>query len=58
MGGIRFEVLQIALQDVVEKQQLIEEELNALPEKSRVRKLVVEQFHIFEGSLTLLNRIA
>jgi hypothetical protein len=42
MGGIRFEVLQIALQDVVEKQQLIEEELNASPEKSKVRKLVVE----------------
>ncbi len=42
MGGIRFEVLQIALQDVVEKQQLIEEELNALPEKSKVRKHVVE----------------
>jgi hypothetical protein len=58
MSGIRFEVLQIALQHIVEKQQLIEEELNALPEKSRVRKLVVEQFHIFEGSLTLLNRIA
>jgi hypothetical protein len=58
MSGIRFEVLRIALQHIVEKQQLIEEELNALPEKSRVRKLVVEQFHIFEGSLTLLNRIA
>ena len=42
MSSIGFEVLQIALHDAVEKQQLIEEELNALPEKSKVRKHVVE----------------
>jgi hypothetical protein len=55
--SIGFEVLQIALQDAVEKQQLIVEELKALPEKSKVRKLVAEQSHLLEGSLTLLNRI-
>jgi hypothetical protein len=57
VSSIGFEVLQIALQDAVEKQQLIVEELKALPEQSKVRKLVVEQFHLLEDSLTLLNRI-
>jgi hypothetical protein len=57
MSGIGFEVLKIALQDAVEKQQLIVEELKTLPEKSKVRKLVAEQSHLLEGSLTLLNRI-
>jgi hypothetical protein len=47
VSGIGFEVLQIALQDAVEKQQLIVGELKALP----------EQFHLLEGSLSLLNRI-
>jgi hypothetical protein len=54
---IGFEVLQIALQDAVEKQQLIVEELKALLEQSKVRKLVAEQLHLLEGSLSLLNRI-
>jgi hypothetical protein len=57
LSSIGFEVLQIALQDSVEKQQLIVEELKALPEQSKVRKLVVEQFHLLGDSLTLLNRI-
>jgi hypothetical protein len=54
---IGFEVLQIALQDAVEKQQLILEELKALSEKPKVRKLVLEQLHLLEESLTLLSRI-
>jgi hypothetical protein len=57
VSGIGFEVLQIALQDAVEKQQLIVGELKALPEQSMVRKLVAEQLHLLEGSLSLLNRI-
>jgi hypothetical protein len=57
VSGIGFEVLQIALQDAVEKQQLIVGELKALPEQSKVRKLVAEQLHLLEGSLSLLNRI-
>jgi hypothetical protein len=57
VSGIGFEVLQIALQDAVEKQQLIVEELKVLPEQSMVRKLVAEQLHLLEGSLSLLNRI-
>jgi hypothetical protein len=57
VSGIGFEVLQIALQDAVEKQQLIVEELKVMPEKSKVLKLVEEQSHLLEGSLTLLNRI-
>jgi hypothetical protein len=57
VSGIGFEVLQIALQDAVEKQQLIVEELKALLEQSKVRKLVAEQLHLLEGSLSLLNRI-
>ncbi len=57
MSGIGFEVLQIALQDAVEKQQLIVEELKAMPEKSKVHKLVAEQSHLLEGTLSLLNRI-
>jgi hypothetical protein len=55
--GNVFEVLQISLQDAVEKQQLIVQLLKALPEQSKVRKLVAEQLHLLEGSLTLLNRI-
>jgi hypothetical protein len=57
VSGIGFEVLKIALQDAVEKQQLIVEELKALLEQSKVRKLVAEQLHLLEGSLSLLNRI-
>jgi hypothetical protein len=57
VSGIGFEVLQIALQDAVEKQQLIVEELKAMPEKSKVHKLVAEQSHLLEGTLSLLNRI-
>jgi hypothetical protein len=57
VSGIGFEVLQIALQDAVEKQQLIVEELKALLEQSKLRKLVAEQLHLLEGSLSLLNRI-
>jgi hypothetical protein len=45
------------LQDAVEKQQLIVEELKAMPENSKVRKLVAEQSHLIEGTLSLLNRI-
>ncbi len=55
--GNVFEVLQIALQDAVEKQQLIVEELKAMPEKSKVRQLVAEQSHLLEGTLSLLKRI-
>jgi hypothetical protein len=55
--SIGFEVLQIALQDAVEKQQLILEELKALPEKPKVRNLVLEQLHLLAESLTLLSRI-
>jgi hypothetical protein len=57
VSGIGFEVLQIALQDAVEKQQLIVEELKAKPENSKVRKLVAEQSHLIEGTLSLLNCI-
>jgi hypothetical protein len=57
MSSIGFEVLQIALQDAVEKQQLIIEELKAMPETSKVRKLVAEQSHLIEGTLSLLKRI-
>ena len=57
MSGIGFEVLKIALQDAVEKQQLIVEELKAMPEKSKVRQLVLEQSHHLERTLSLLNRI-
>jgi hypothetical protein len=58
VSSIGFEVLQIALQDAVEQQQLIVEELKVFPEKSKVRKLVAEQSHILEGTLSLLNHIA
>jgi hypothetical protein len=57
MSSIGFEILQIALQDAVEKQQLIIEELKAMPETSKVRKLVAEQSHLIEGTLSLLKRI-
>jgi hypothetical protein len=57
MSSIGFEVLQIALQDAVEKQQFIIEELKAMPETSKVRKLVAEQSHLIEGTLSLLKRI-
>jgi DNA-binding MurR/RpiR family transcriptional regulator len=57
MSNIGFEVLKIALKDAVEKQQLITEELKELPEESKVRKLVAEQSHTLEETLTLLNRI-
>jgi DNA-binding MurR/RpiR family transcriptional regulator len=57
VSGIGFEVLKIALQDAVEQQQLIVEELKAKPENSNVRKLVAEQSHLLEGTLSLLNRI-
>jgi hypothetical protein len=46
------------LKDAVEKQQLISEELKKLPEQSKARKLVAEQSHILEETLTLLNRIS
>jgi hypothetical protein len=57
VSGIGFEVLKIALQDAVEKQQLIVEELKAMPEKSKVRQLLAEQSHLLEGTLSFLNRI-
>jgi hypothetical protein len=57
MSGIGLEVLKIALKDAVEKQQLITEELQELPEQSKVRKFVAEQSKLFEETLTLLNRI-
>jgi hypothetical protein len=57
MSGIGLEVLKIALNDAVEKQQLITEELQELPEQSKVRKFVAEQSKLLEETLTLLNRI-
>jgi hypothetical protein len=57
MSGIGIEVLKIALKDAINKEQLIAEELKELPEQSKVRKLVAEQTHLLEESLTLLNRI-
>jgi hypothetical protein len=57
MSGIGLEVLKIALKDAVEKQQLITEELQELPEQSKVRKFVAEQSKLLEETLTLLNRI-
>jgi hypothetical protein len=58
MSNIGFEVLKIALQDAVEKQQLITAELQELAEHSKVRKLVAEQSELLKEMLTLLNRIA
>jgi hypothetical protein len=58
MSNIGFEVLKIALQDAVEKQQLITAELQELAEHSKVRKLVAEQSVLLKEMLTLLNRIA
>jgi predicted homoserine dehydrogenase-like protein len=57
MSGIGIEVIKIALNDAIKKEQLISEELNELPEQSKVRKLVAEQTHLLEETLTLLNRI-
>jgi predicted homoserine dehydrogenase-like protein len=57
MNGIGIEVIKIALNDAIKKEQLISEELSELPEQSKVRKLVTEQTHLLEGTLTLLNRI-
>jgi hypothetical protein len=57
MSGIGIEVIKIALNDAIKKEQLISEELNELPEQSKVRKLVTEQTHLLEETLTLLNRI-
>jgi L-fucose isomerase-like protein len=63
MSNIGIEVLKIALQDAVKRQQLIDDELAQMPlaqmpEQSNVRKLVAEQSHLLEETLTLLNRIA
>jgi predicted homoserine dehydrogenase-like protein len=58
MSNIGLEVLKIALQDAVEKQQLITAELQELAEHSKVRKLVAEQSELLKETLTLLNRIA
>jgi hypothetical protein len=57
MCNIGIEVLKIALQDAVKRQQLIDDELAQMPEQSNVRKLVAEQSHLLEETLTLLNRI-
>lgn len=57
MSNIGIEVLKIALDEAVEKQRLITAELKELPEKAKVRKLVTEQTHLIEETLTLLNRI-
>ena len=57
MSNIGIEVLKIALIDAVEKQQLITAELEQMPEQSNVRKLVAEQTHFLDETLTLLNRI-
>jgi predicted homoserine dehydrogenase-like protein len=57
MSSIGIEVIKIALNDAIKKEQLISEELNELPEQSKVRKLVTEQTHLLEETLTLLNRI-
>jgi predicted homoserine dehydrogenase-like protein len=58
MSNIGLEVLKIALQDAVEKQQLITAELQELAEHSKVRKLVAEQSELLKETMTLLNRIA
>jgi predicted homoserine dehydrogenase-like protein len=57
MSGIGIEVIKIALNDAVKKEQLIAEELKELPEQSKVHQLVAEQTHLLEETLTLLNRI-
>jgi hypothetical protein len=58
MSGIGIEVLKIALNDAVKKEQLIAEELKELPEQSNVCKLIAEQTNLLKDTLTLLNRIA
>jgi acetate kinase len=58
MSNIGISVLKIALIDAVERQQLITAELEQMPEQSNVRKLVAEQTHLLEETLSLLNRIA
>ena len=51
-------VLKIALQDAVKNQRLISEELTQMSEQGKVIKLVTEQTHLLEETLTLLNRIS
>ena len=58
MSNISLEVLKIALDDAVTRQQLITTELEQMPEQSNVRKLIEEQTRLLKESLTLLNRIA
>jgi hypothetical protein len=55
---IGFEVLKLALNDAIKKEQLIAEELKELPEQLKARKLVAEQSQLLKETLTLLNRIA
>ena len=57
MSGIGIETIKIALNDAIKKEQLISEELNELPEQSKVRKLVTEQSKLLKETLTLFNRI-
>jgi DNA-binding MurR/RpiR family transcriptional regulator len=57
MNTIGFKLLKIALEDAVKKQRFIDEELKALPEELKARKLVAEQTHFLEETITLLNRI-
>jgi hypothetical protein len=57
MNTIGFKLLKIALEDAVKKQRFIDEKLKALPEELKARKLVAEQTHFLEETITLLNRI-
>ena len=57
MSRISAKVLQISLRDAIKRQRVIAEELQKLPEKGQLHKLVAEQTRLMKETLSLFDRM-
>ena len=57
MSRIGTKVLQISLMDAIKRQRVITQELQKLPEKGQLNKLVEEQTRLMKETLSLFERM-
>ena len=57
MSRIGTKVLQISLRDAIKRQRVITQELQKLPEKGQLNKLVEEQTRLMKETLSLFERM-
>jgi len=57
MSRIGTKVLQISLMDAIKRQRVITQELQKLPEKGQLNKLVEEQTRLMKETLSLFDRM-